>query len=151
MTSGQSHRWLALACLSALARACADDAGRPVAKTIDDKTGEGEVARSASSTTAACSPARSRRCSTRDAKPDAVCKECSDERKDKPIVGMTIIRGVKQAPTARPCGTAARSSTRTTAGSTRCGSSPIDGGRKLEVRGYIGAVLGRTQTWVRVE
>ena len=30
--------------------------------------------------------------------------------------------------------------------------TPIDGGKKLEVRGYIGdAVLGRTQTWVRVE
>jgi hypothetical protein len=29
---------------------------------------------------------------------------------------------------------------------------PIDGGKKLEVRGYIGAPLfGRTQTWIRVE
>ncbi len=29
---------------------------------------------------------------------------------------------------------------------------PLDGGKKLEVRGYIGAPLfGRTQTWVRVE
>ena len=27
--------------------------------------------------------------------PDAVCKDCSDERKDKPILGMTIIRNVK--------------------------------------------------------
>ena len=32
-----------------------------------------------------------------DAKPDAVCDECTDERKDKPIVGLTIIRGVKKA------------------------------------------------------
>jgi len=29
---------------------------------------------------------------------------------------------------------------------------PIDGGKKLEVRGYIGSpLLGRTQTWIRVE
>ena len=29
---------------------------------------------------------------------------------------------------------------------------PIEGGAKLEVRGYIGLpMLGRTQTWVRVE
>ena len=29
---------------------------------------------------------------------------------------------------------------------------PVDGGKKLEVRGYIGAPLfGRTQTWMRVE
>ena len=30
--------------------------------------------------------------------------------------------------------------------------TPIDGGKKLEVRGYFGApLLGRTQTWIRVE
>jgi uncharacterized protein (DUF2147 family) len=29
---------------------------------------------------------------------------------------------------------------------------PADGGRKLDVRGYIGMpLLGRTQTWIRVE
>src|SRR5438445_9986507 len=31
------------------------------------------------------------------AKQDAVCEKCSDERKDKPIVGMTIIKGVKHS------------------------------------------------------
>src|SRR3954468_5738194 len=30
------------------------------------------------------------------AKADAVCDRCSDERKDKPLVGMTLIKGVKQ-------------------------------------------------------
>jgi uncharacterized protein (DUF2147 family) len=30
--------------------------------------------------------------------------------------------------------------------------TPTDGGKKLEVRGYVGApLLGRTQTWIRVE
>jgi uncharacterized protein (DUF2147 family) len=29
---------------------------------------------------------------------------------------------------------------------------PVDGGKKLEVRGYIGSpLLGRTQTWIRIE
>ena len=27
---------------------------------------------------------------------DAVCKECTDERKDKPMLGMTILRNLKQ-------------------------------------------------------
>jgi len=28
----------------------------------------------------------------------------------------------------------------------------VDGGKKLEVRGYLGLpMLGRTQTWIRVE
>ena len=32
----------------------------------------------------------------------------------------------------------------------RCKLRLIDGGKKLEVRGYIGfALLGRTQTWLR--
>jgi len=30
--------------------------------------------------------------------------------------------------------------------------TPVDGGKKLEVRGFIGApILGRTQTWIRVQ
>ena len=33
----------------------------------------------------------------KDAKPDAVCDECSDDRKGKPIVGLEIIRGAKKA------------------------------------------------------
>ena len=29
---------------------------------------------------------------------------------------------------------------------------PVDGGKKLEVRGFVGMpMLGRTQTWIRVE
>jgi uncharacterized protein (DUF2147 family) len=32
----------------------------------------------------------------------------------------------------------------------RCKVKLIDGGRKLEVRGFIGvSLLGRTQTWIR--
>ena len=30
-----------------------------------------------------------------DAPKDATCKDCSDDRKDKPVVGMTILRNVK--------------------------------------------------------
>jgi uncharacterized protein (DUF2147 family) len=33
----------------------------------------------------------------KDAKPDRVCDKCSDDRKDKPIVGLEIIRGAKKA------------------------------------------------------
>ena len=100
--------------------------------------------------TAACSPARSRSCSTPDAKPDAKCDECSDERKDQPIVGMTIIRRRARRPRARTSGTAARSSTRKRQDLHACGFTPIDGGKKLEVRGYIGP-FWRTQTWARVQ
>jgi hypothetical protein len=33
----------------------------------------------------------------KDAKPDAVCDECTDDRKDKPVLGLEIIRGAKKA------------------------------------------------------
>ena len=33
----------------------------------------------------------------KDAKPDAKCDECTDDRKDKPMVGLEIIRGAKKA------------------------------------------------------
>jgi uncharacterized protein (DUF2147 family) len=86
-----------------------------------------------------------------DAKPDSKCDKCEDDRKDKPIVGMEIIRGVKKA-----------EADNTWDGGTilDAGEGKIykvrlqlaDGGKKLEVRGYIGApLLGRTQTWIRVE
>ena len=32
----------------------------------------------------------------KDADQKAVCKECSDDRKDKPMLGLEIIRGAKQ-------------------------------------------------------
>lgn len=85
------------------------------------------------------------------AKANANCTPCTDERKDKPVLGMTILRGVKPS---------------SDAGTWEGGDildpnngkiykvrlKPIDGGKQMEVRGFIGvALLGRTQTWVRVE
>ena len=32
------------------------------------------------------------------AKQDARCEKCSDERKDQPVVGLSIVRGVKASP-----------------------------------------------------
>ena len=49
----------------------------------------------ASPTAAACSPARSRRSSTD--KPDAKCDECTDERKDKPVLGMRSCAASRRA------------------------------------------------------
>ena len=86
-----------------------------------------------------------------DAKPDAVCDKCSDDRKDKPIVGMEIIRGVKKD------GDEAvwAGGTILDAGEGKVYKvklTPADGGKKLDVRGYVGMpMLGRTQTWIRIE
>ena len=76
------------------------------------------------------------------------CTKCTDDRKDKPKIGMEIIRNAKQ-----------------TAGTDlweggnildpnngkiyKLRMMPTDGGVKLQVRGYIGPFY-RTQIWNRV-
>jgi uncharacterized protein (DUF2147 family) len=85
------------------------------------------------------------------AKQDSVCDKCSDERKDKRIVGLTILRNVsKQVDDDYWAGGEILDPNNGKVYKVRL--KPVDGGKKLEVRGYIGMpLLGRTQTWVRVE
>ena len=82
-----------------------------------------------------------------DAKPDAKCDKCEDDRKDKPIVGMEIIRDVKKDDDVWAGGTILDSA-KGKVYKTRL--KPVDGGKKMEVRGYIGFFY-RTQVWERVE
>jgi len=83
---------------------------------------------------------------------DAVCKECSDERKDQPILGMTIIRSVRADDSDKGLWSGGDILDPNNGKVYRVRLKPIDGGAKMEVRGYIGApLLGRTQTWIRAE
>ncbi len=86
------------------------------------------------------------------AKAEEKCTKCEDDRKDKPIVGMTIINGVKQdaeEPNVWAGGLILDPAKGTTY---KVRLKVIEGGKKLEVRGYIGSpMFGRTQTWVRAE
>lgn len=77
------------------------------------------------------------------------CTLCKDARKDQPIVGMTIVSGLKKD------------------GNEYTGGEILDpkngkiyksklavqeGGKKLEVRGYVGVpMFGRSQVWLRQE
>lgn len=81
----------------------------------------------------------------------AVCDKCTDDRKDKLVLGMEIIRGAKKAEgkDVWEDGNIVDPDNGTVY---KLKLTPIDGGKKLEVRGFIGfALLGRTQTWVRVQ
>jgi len=83
-------------------------------------------------------------------KADAKCTECTDERKDKPIVGMVMLRNVKAAADGTWEGGEILDPNNGKTYKVRL--KPIDGGKKLEVRGYVGTpLLGRTQTWLRAE
>ena len=77
------------------------------------------------------------------------CSLCTDDRKDKPKVGMEIIRGAVKA-----------ASEDIWEGGTiidpengkvyKLRLTPIEGGKKLQVRGYIGPFY-RNQLWQRVQ
>ena len=82
----------------------------------------------------------------KDAKQDAVCNECTDDRKDKPMIGLEIIRGAKKAD-GKDVWEDGKILDPENGKTYNLRLTPIDGGAKLEVRGSI-AFFGRTQTWV---
>lgn len=78
---------------------------------------------------------------------DARCEECSGELKDKPVLGMTILNGLKKGEEWWEGGTILDPATGKTY---RARLRLVENDSKLEVRGYIGApLLGRSQTWLR--
>ena len=83
-------------------------------------------------------------------KPDVICDKCSDDRKDKPVLGMTVMRGVKQNPDDTAVYDSGQIVDPNNGKSYRVRLKPVDGGKKLEMRGYIGPFY-RTQIWLRVE
>lgn len=85
-----------------------------------------------------------------DAKADDVCDKCTDDRKDKPIVGLPIIRNAKVSPEDPGLWTGGEILDPNNGKTYKLRLKPLDGGKALEVRGYIGPFY-RNQTWIRVE
>jgi uncharacterized protein (DUF2147 family) len=85
-------------------------------------------------------------------KPDAKCLECTDERKDKLVLGMTIMRNVKHNADDKGLWDGGDILDPNNGKVYKVLLKLVEGGKKLDVRGYIGMpMLGRTQTWLRVE
>ena len=85
-------------------------------------------------------------------KADAKCVECTDERKGQPVQGMTILRGIKPDAADKGSWVGGDILDPNNGKVYKVRIKTADDGKKLEVRGYIGApLLGRTQTWIRVE
>ena len=82
-------------------------------------------------------------------KADAVCEKCTDDRAGKPVLGMTIIRGAK-ADAARQHWEGGDILDPNNGKVYKLRLKPEDGGKTLEVRGYIGPFF-RNQQWQRVE
>ena len=87
-----------------------------------------------------------------DSPKDAVCKDCTDERKDQPVVGMTIIRNMKQSYGDKTVFEGGDVLDPNNGKVYKAKMKLIDNGARLEVRGFVGiSLLGRTQTWIRAE
>jgi uncharacterized protein (DUF2147 family) len=85
-----------------------------------------------------------------DEKPDAVCEKCTDERKNKPLIGMVLIRNITQNASDKEVFDGGDVVDPDNGKIYRLRLKPIDGGKKLEVRGYIGPFY-RNQVWLRAE
>jgi len=82
-------------------------------------------------------------------KADAVCEKCTDERAGKPVLGMTILRGAR-ADGQKEHWEGGEILDPNNGKVYRLRLKPQDGGKTLEVRGYIGPFY-RNQQWIRVE
>ncbi|MGQ0579016.1 MAG: DUF2147 domain-containing protein [Betaproteobacteria bacterium] len=79
--------------------------------------------------------------------PAHLCKECKDERKDKPIIGMTILWGLKKDGNGWSGGEILDPKNGKIY---RARMSLSEDSKSLNVRGFIGvSLIGRTQTWWR--
>ncbi len=113
-------------------------------KTIDDQTGQAksvvEIKQNANGTLSGrivelLNPS----------KPNPACDKCKDDRKDKPITGMEIIRGMKKDGDAYAGGTILKPDEGKVYKSKM---KLIDGGGKLEVSGCV-AFICKSQVWLR--
>jgi uncharacterized protein (DUF2147 family) len=135
---------LLLACGAAFAQAT------PVGtwRSVDDKTGEAKAEIRIVDNGGVLSGRIEKRL-MKDARPDAVCDECSDDRKGKSMQGLEIIRGARKAE-GKDVWEGGKILDPENGREYTLRMTPSDGGKKLDVRGSIGP-FGRTQTWMRVQ
>ena len=118
-------------------------------RNIDDKSGEAKAEIRIQGNSAGVLTGVLEKRLAKDAKPDDLCKDCSDERKNQPILGLEIIRGAQKAE-GKDVWEGGKILDPENGRNYTLRLTPIEGGKKLEVRGSLGP-FGRTQTWVRVQ
>ncbi len=80
-------------------------------------------------------------------KRNALCEKCEEPDKNKPVLGLVIIKNMKKNKDIYENGTITDPENGKTYS---CSITPMN--KKLKVRGYLGVSLfGRSQTWEKVE
>ena len=82
--------------------------------------------------------------------PNDVCDKCTDDRKGKPIIGLAILRNLKQSADDKTVWEGGEVLDPEEGKSYRARLKPLNGGKELRLRGYLGPFY-RTQVWLRVE
>jgi uncharacterized protein (DUF2147 family) len=118
-------------------------------KTIDDNTGK-ERSLVRITEAGGVYTGRIEKSLAADAEPNATCVKCTDERKDKPLIGMALIRNVKASADDKELFEGGDITDPDNGKVYRVTLKPIEGGKKLQVRGYIGPFF-RTQVWQKAD
>ena len=116
--------------------------------SIDDKTGETKAEIRLTETDGIVN-GRIERLLRQGADLAARCHECEGDRKNQLVIGLEIVRGARKAQ-GKDVWEGGKILDPESGRDYTLRMTPIEGGRKLEVRGSI-AFIGRTQTWVRVQ
>jgi uncharacterized protein (DUF2147 family) len=150
------HPWLALAAAALLAAACLAApclaaAGSPVGlwRSIDDKSGQQRSIIRITEENGELRGTVVRIFERPGDDPALRCKECKGDRKDQPVVGMTILWGMRRAGDAWSGGQILDPES---GDIYRCSLTLSEDGTSLTVRGFIGiSLFGRSQKWLREE
>lgn len=137
---------LPLAAASLLAQAADSPVGRW--KTIDDETGKPKSVVQIEQAANGTLSGKVVEILQSNHGPNPTCDKCDGALKGKPIKGMTILWSLKPDGTAVWGGGSVLDPAK---GKTyKAKITLTEGGKKLQMRGYVGIeALGRTQTWVR--
>ena len=116
-------------------------------RNIDDKTGEAKAEIRIAVTSSGALNGKVEKALTQSSEPN--CTLCTDDRKDKPKLGMEIIRGAKKS-ASEAVWEGGKILDPENGKEYTLKMTPLDGGKQLQIRGYIGPFY-RTQIWKRVE
>ncbi len=133
--------------LGALLTAQASESPVGLWRTIDDKTGKEKSLVRIVEANGALRATIEKLFREPHEEPNPNCDKCPGERKNKPVLGMMIMTGLKKSGSEYDGGEILDPANGKTY---RVKMWTAENGKKLNVRGFIGvSLLGRTQVWIR--